>query len=136
MERGSDKHGARLDDQLERDVRSMLQGSPVEARATEAREQEGPGDDDIAPDARLAGDRGLTDEDVALRDDEIEARTDLARRLEGSVFPADRDELVTSARRMHAPDALVDRLSRLPAGTYTHTEAVWEALGGRRDPRR
>lgn len=136
MERGSDKHGPRLDDQMEHDVRPLLQGAPVEARATEAREQEGPGEDDVVPDSRLSGDRGLTDEDVALRDDEIEERTDLARHLEGSVFPADRDALVASARRRHAPDALIDRLSRLPDGTYTHTEAVWEALGGRPEPGR
>jgi hypothetical protein len=136
MERGSDKHSSRLDEQLEHDVRSMLQGSPVESRASEAREQEGPGDDEPAPDARLAGDRGLTDEDVSLRDDEIEDRSNLARHLEPSVFPAGRDALVESARRMQAPAELVDRLSTLPDDTYTHTEAVWEALGGRREPGR
>jgi hypothetical protein len=47
VERGSDKHGPRLDDQMEHDVRPLLQGAPVEARATEAREQEGPGEDDV-----------------------------------------------------------------------------------------
>ena len=136
MERGSDKRSARLDDQLEHDVRSMLQGSPVESRASESREQEGPGEDDVSPDARLAGDRGFTAEEVSLRDDEVEARSDLARHLEGSVFPARPDALVASARRMHAPQDLVDRLSRLPDRTYSHTEAVWEELGGRREPRR
>ncbi|HVF13821.1 MAG TPA: DUF2795 domain-containing protein [Acidimicrobiales bacterium] len=136
MERGSDKHGPRIDDQLEHDVRSMLQGAPVESRASEAREQEGPGDGEIVPDARISGDRGLTDDNVSLRYDEIEGRTELARHLEGSVFPADRDALVASARRMNAPDDLVDRLSRLRDGEYTHTEAVWEALGGRGEPRR
>jgi hypothetical protein len=136
MDRGSDKHSAMVDEQLERDVRSMLQGSPVESRSSEAREQEGPGDGEVSPDARLSGDRGLTDESVALRDDEVEARSDLARHLEGSVFPADREALVASARRMGAPDDLVGRLSRLPDDTYSHTEAVWEALGGRAEPRR
>ncbi len=114
----------------------MLQGSPVESRASEAREQEGPGEGDVTPDARLTGDRGLTDEHASLRDDEIEERSDLARHLEGSVFPASRDSLVASARRMHAPEHLVDRLSELPDGTYSHNEAVWEALGGRKEPRR
>ena len=56
QERGSDKHAARLDEQLEHDVRSMLQGSPVESRASESREQEGPGEDDVSPEARLVGD--------------------------------------------------------------------------------
>ncbi len=71
-----------------------------------------------------------------MRPDEIEDRADLARHIEGSVFPADRHALVESARRMNAPQQIIDRLSGLPEGVYSHTEAVWEALGGRRDPRR
>jgi hypothetical protein len=136
MERGSDKHAARVDEQLKHDVRSMVQGSPVESRSSEAREQEGPGDGDVVPDARLSGDRGLTDENSMLRYDELEGRSELARHLEGCVFPADREALIASARRMHAPDELVGRLARLADGTYTNTQAVWEGLGGRKEPRR
>ncbi len=135
-QRGSDKHSARVDDQLEHDVRSMLQGSPVESRASEAREQEGPGEGDATPDVRLTGDWRSINEEESLRPDEIEERADLARHIEGSIYPADRDALVASARRMNAPQKIIDRLSRLPDGVYSHTEAVWEALGGRREPRR
>ncbi|MDQ4068359.1 MAG: hypothetical protein M3203_02610 [Actinomycetota bacterium] len=35
-----------------------------------------------------------------------------------------------------APEKLVARLSRLPDGEYTHTDAAWEALGGRTEHRR
>jgi len=35
-ERGSDKHGPRLDDDLHDDTRSLEQGAPVEARVEEA----------------------------------------------------------------------------------------------------
>lgn len=137
MERGSDKHGPRLDEQLEHDVRSMLQGQPVESRASEAREQEGPGDDDPVPDMRLAGERGFDEPGARLRDAEIEERSDLARRIQGAVFPADRRALIASAEAMQAPPGLIDRLSQLPADeVYPTTEAVWEALGGRREPRR
>jgi Protein of unknown function (DUF2795) len=43
-ERGSDKHGPRLDDDLHDGTRSLEQGAPVETRVEEAREQEGPAD--------------------------------------------------------------------------------------------
>jgi hypothetical protein len=130
MERSSDKHGPRLDDELKQELRSIVQGSPVEARASEAREQEGPADGEPTPDALLTGDRALATPD-ALSHDEVEARTELARHLEPSAFPADRDALVASARRSGASDELVDRLATLPDGTFDHLEAVWEALGGR-----
>jgi hypothetical protein len=44
MERGSDKHAPRLDDEMDRETRSMTQGSPIEARADEARMKEPPAD--------------------------------------------------------------------------------------------
>ena len=49
MERGSDKHTPRLDDELEHETRSMTQGSPIEARSQEERMKEPPGDDEITP---------------------------------------------------------------------------------------
>ena len=137
MERGSDKHAPRLDENLKVDTRSLVQGAPVESRADEAREQEGPGDDDPVPDARLSGERGLDVDDRMLTYEEIEARSELARHLETSVFPADRELLLESARRTQAPPRVLDQLSRLPEDTtFTHTQAVWEALGGRSEPGR
>ena len=130
MERGSDKHAPRVDEELKHDTGSLLHGSPVEARATEAREQEGPADDEPTPDALLTGDRPAPNPDT-LTHDEVEARAELARHLEPGAFPADRDALVASARRLNAPDSLIERLSSLPDGTFAHLEAVWEALGGR-----
>ena len=66
-----------------------------------------------------------------LTADEVEARSLLATSLERGVFPATRDELIESARRLSAPDVVKDQLLSLPDGTYAHVEAVWEALGGR-----
>ena len=134
MERGSDKHGSRLDEDLKQATRSVVQGS-TEARADENREQEGPADGEPTPDARVAG--GLRQSDGAFpTDDELEARTDLARHLDPSVFPADRGTLVTSAQRNFAPDWVVEALGALsPDETYANTEAVWEALGGSREER-
>ena len=133
MERGSAKHGPRLDEQMEHETLSMVQGAPVESRAEEAFEKEGAADDEPVPDSRLSGDRG---EPVAgLAYDEIEARSDLARHLEPSVFPAEPLALVASARRTNAPDQMVERLSQLPAGRYESMAAVWEALGGHTESR-
>jgi hypothetical protein len=67
----------------------------------------------------------------ALSHDEVEARAELARHLQPSVFPADRVALIESARRLGASDDLVEQLQGLPDGTFDHLEAVWEALGGR-----
>ncbi|MDQ4098577.1 MAG: DUF2795 domain-containing protein [Actinomycetota bacterium] len=135
MERGSDKHAPRLDEGLKHDTQSIVQGSPVESRAEESREQEGPGEADPTPDARLVG--GLRPSNgEAPTDDELEARSDLARHLDPSVFPADRDALRASAERNHAPDWVLDALRALPPDdTFPNTEAVWLALGGSRERR-
>ena len=130
MERGSDKHGRRIDEELKHDTGPLVHGSPGESRADEGREQEGPADDEPTPDALLTGGPAPATPD-ALTHDEVEARTELARHLQPSVFPADRDTLIESARRMGASDELADRLRGLPEGTFDHLEAVWEALGGR-----
>ena len=134
MERGSDKHGRRIDEELKHDTGPLVHGSPGESRADEGREQEGPADDEPTPDALLTGDRRPPSPDT-LSHDEVEARTELARHLEPSVFPADRGALIASAQRLQASTQLVDRLSGLPDGTFDHVEAVWEALGGREEMR-
>src|SRR4051794_218391 len=130
MERSSDKHSPRLDDELKHELSSLTQGAPVESRADESREQEGPADGEPTPDALLTGEPAPAPPD-ALTHDEVEARAELARHLQPSVFPADRDALIESARSMGASDELADSLRRLPEGTFDHLEAVWEALGGR-----
>lgn len=47
MERGSDKHGPRQDDDLEQEVRGLVQGNHP-TRAEEALDAEPPADDDPA----------------------------------------------------------------------------------------
>jgi uncharacterized protein DUF2795 len=131
MPRGSDKHSPRIDDSLEHDTRPLTQGAPMEARADEARQQEGAADDEPTTDALLSGDiRPDEAQDDTLDHDETEARSRLAASLRPSVFPADRDTLVACAEEMHAPPDIIERLRRLPDGTFSHTEAVWEATGG------
>ena len=132
MERGSDKHSPRIDDGLAHDTRPLTQGSPMESRADEARQQEGAADDEPTTDALLSGDLHPGEQQDALLDhDEAEARSRIASYLRPSIWPADRGELVACAQDLQAPAEVIDQLSQLPEGTYTHTEAVWEALGGR-----
>jgi hypothetical protein len=115
VERGSDKHGPRLDEGLKHDTRSVVQGAPVEARADEARSQEDAGD----------GERTW-----------INDRAELARHLDPSVFPAAPGDLLTNAEENSAPEWVLDALGQLGHGqTFQTTEEVWEALGGVREQR-
>lgn len=136
MERGSDTHSPRIDESLKHDTRPLTQGSPSEARADEGRLQEGPGDDEPTTDALLSGDLHPEQASDALLDhDEAEARSRIAAHLRPSIWPADREALVSCAEETNAPPDVLDQLRRLPDGTFSHTEAVWEALGGKVESR-
>jgi hypothetical protein len=129
-ERGSDKHNPRVDEEFVRETEAMERGAPVPSRSQEFREIEGAGDDEDSPDARLSGDRGLVPEE-ALDPDELEARSEIARHLEPSIFPADRETLLSSARDNSAPNSVLERLRRLPEETvFENVQGVWTALGG------
>ena len=135
MDRNSVQHGPRVDEQLDRETRSLRQGSPVEARTEEFREQEGPGEDQPVPDALLQGGRDPAS-DAGLDHDETEARSELARFLQPSAFPGDRDALLSAAREEQAPASILEQLGRLPDGaTFENVNQVWEALGGRTEQR-
>ncbi len=136
MERGSDKHSPRIDDGLAHDTRPLTQGAPMESRADEARQQEGAADDEPTTDALLSGDlHPEQSQDALLGHDEAEARSRIASYLRPSIWPADRAALVQCAEELNAPADVLGQLNRLPDGTFTHTEAVWEALGGRVESR-
>ena len=124
MERGSDTHGPRLDEELRRRTESVERGAPVESRAEEEREEAAPGDDEPVTDQRLQGGRR---EGV----DQAEARSDLARFLQPSAFPADRDGLLASAAETNAPAEVIRALESLPSSkVYDNVESVWEDVAG------
>src|SRR3954447_15471680 len=79
MERISSKHGPRQDDELAREVESLVRGAPVEARNEEFREKEGAADGEREPSAR-------TVPPGELGPDATAARTELSRFLRLSVF--------------------------------------------------
>jgi Protein of unknown function (DUF2795) len=116
-----------VDDELAHETDPMERGAPVEPRVEEFREQEGSADDEPVTDARLTGGRSAGSMDL----DELEARSELARSISPSVFPADRDALLESASQNRAAQPVLDRLARLPAEqVFENPEAVWRALGG------
>lgn len=127
MERGT-KHGFRIDDAMSGETESLTRGAPVESRVEEWREAEPSGDDQPVPDAVLNGDAR---ESPGLGHDEIELRSELAKRLRKSAFPADREVLYGVAAEERAPGPILDLIRRLPDGrTFENTQDVWQALGG------
>jgi hypothetical protein len=113
--RDSTKHGPRLDDALASETRPLEQGAPLESRAREDLEKEEPPAEPAEP---------------------VAARRELSRHLRRSVFPADRQTLVTEAENQNAPAAVLDALRRLPAEErFAPVHEVWAALQGFTDVR-
>jgi SHS2 domain-containing protein len=129
LERGSDQHGPGVDEQLDPETRRLRQGAPGESQVDEHREQEGPGEGQPTPDARLVGGRATA---VSLDLDDAEARAEIARFLTPSAFPADRGALVADAEGGNATPEVLERLRALPGGrTYENVQDLLGALGPR-----
>src|SRR3954462_1442262 len=114
MERGSDKHSARMDDALDAEVHGMMTAGR-ETRGEDWNSPEPSGEDqpdvDLAPDGTLVGGvpDGMTEQDVA-------DRSELASYLGKECWPCAAAALLAKATEMNAPDAILDRLRELPAG--------------------
>ncbi|HVE94700.1 MAG TPA: hypothetical protein VNB24_07240 [Acidimicrobiales bacterium] len=62
----------------------------------------------------------------------VQTRSELAKCIEPSIFPAERDALI-DALPLDAPDWARSLLEALPAGeTFANVEEIWEAVGGER----
>ena len=59
---------------------------------------------------------------------ELTLRHDLGRYVERHIFPADREDIVASARRLHAPPDVIERFGMLPRGVYADIADIWSAL--------
>lgn len=134
MERGSDKHGPRLDEAMEAEVRGMLQAGR-DTRGEEWNSAEPSGEDqpdvDRAPHGTLTG--GLPQ---GLTEDDVEQRSELASYLGKELWPADRDTLLATVREHDAPDRVIDLVERLPERVYDNVGDAWEALAGGRETHR
>ncbi len=135
MERGNTKHGPRLDDEMGREVRGLVQGT-TDPRAEEWHQTEPAGEDQ--PNATLAPagyERGGAPPGMSR--EEVDQRSELGRFIPMSALPGGRDELVDGARQMEAPDWVIDQLGRLPVGeTFETVSQIWAALGHHNEERR
>lgn len=115
MQRETDKHGSRLDEQMKHEVESLVHGaSAEESRAREDLTQEGVAEDEFRFDPTT-----------------LEARAELARHLAAADWPASTIDLVEAARVDRAPQEVLDSLRTLPDETRFETvQEVWSALGG------
>ncbi|TMM37255.1 MAG: DUF2795 domain-containing protein [Actinobacteria bacterium] len=131
MERGSSKHGPRLDEQMEHEVRGLLQGQPGNDRVEEWHDPEPAGEDQPeaagfpAPELDRPGGApaGITVE-------ETERRAEFASYLHRSLFPAKRSKLRRAAQEANAPDWVVAVIDQLPDGEYPNVAEAWAAAGG------
>lgn len=129
MERGSDKHGPRQDEQLAHEVEGLLRAGRS-THAEEWKEAEPSGEDqpdvDRAPHGTLEG--GIPDGMTAA---DVEGRSEIAGYLGKDIYPATGAALVERAAAGHAPDRVLEQLSRLPSEqTFQNVQEVWSTLGG------
>jgi hypothetical protein len=129
MERSSDKHGPRLDEQMQRETEGLVRAG----RSTHAEEWKDPepsGEDqpeaDRAPESTLVGGTppGMTPND-------IESRAELASYIGKRAYPAVRAQLIDLVMERHAPDRIIDLVKSLPSDRQFHNvNEIWAAVGG------
>jgi hypothetical protein len=122
-EQVSGTHGPREDDAIKRQDRSELQ-----AHGEEWPEPESTGEDEPeatwAPEGRFAGTPAGDDWEA------IELRSDLARHLDRTAFPATRARLLETLEGHQAEQRLLDLVSPLPGGaTFASLGELLRALG-------
>jgi hypothetical protein len=126
MDRGSNKHSPRVDDQMAHEVQGIVQGR-AGGRAEEWKTPEPSGEDQ--PEVTLVPEdyygRG---EPNGVGNTEAEQLSRFGTYIGLSALPGDRAALEKSARDLEAPDDVLDRLQKLPAGTtYQTVTEVWDA---------
>ena len=127
MERGSAHHGPRVDDELANESAALLHGAVAPARERE----------DLEPEALTAEEQipvpepgGAEPADGPSHADVI-ARSELARWLLPSAFPATAAELAAVARENDAPPAVTESLDGVRTERRFETVGeLWTALGG------
>jgi hypothetical protein len=127
MDRGSNKHSPRVDDEMAQEVRGIVQGT-AGARVEEFREAEPSGEDQPEVSVVPNDDAGLG-EPAGVGSAAGEELSRFGSYI-GRAFPGDRAAIEKSARDLQAPDDVLDLISQLPPGTeYRNTAEVWHALG-------
>ncbi|WP_189954539.1 DUF2795 domain-containing protein [Streptomyces alanosinicus] len=121
MQRGSDRLSAHRDDEMKHELKDLLRsGHPT--RVEEWHDPEPAADDD--PELWRGPVGGLGSPASLER-----VRSELARTLSRSAFPATTRDLARMLRRRNAPAALVDAVAHLPRSAhYENVQQLAEAL--------
>lgn len=126
-DQGSNKTGSARDDELKHEMQGELNASralrPEEAFEPVPSRDAGPVTDWSPPGPGGGVPPGMTPRDV-------DVRSELARHLEPSSFPANRGGLLQALGRHQAGDGLVDLVRRLPDHEkYRNVQDVMRSLG-------
>jgi Protein of unknown function (DUF2795) len=129
MDRGSNKHSPRVDDEMASEVRGIVQGV-AGGRAEEWKTAEPSGEDQpqvsVVPEEEYGRDAPNGVGNAAA-----EELSRFGSYIGRSALPGDRAALEKSARDLEAPDDVMDRLAQLPEGTtYQNVFEVWKATNG------
>ncbi|GAA5038098.1 hypothetical protein HNP84_003270 [Thermocatellispora tengchongensis] len=138
MERGSDKHGPRLDAQQKHETQGIVQGGD-DSRVEEWKEPEpmaAPGEEALDSGPRPPAHEPGSPE--GMSPEEVDSRSNVARWVSGThAFPAARQALLERAESLSAPEPILAALRSLPDRTYQNMEDIAHELGfggtGQRD---
>ena len=127
MERGSDKHSARMDDALEAEVSGLMRAghdNRADWNSPEPSGEDQP-DVDLVPNGTLAG--GVPD---GMDEADVERRSELASYL-GRVWPATSEQILFVAVENDAPEAIQSTLRHLPPGqSFANLQELWATISG------
>ena len=130
MQRGSDEHSPRVDDQLASEVDALVHGAPDEGR-TESRRQEDLPIGDGVIDGAHRSDAGPPEPGLEERD--LDLRAAVAASLTGTVFPATAAVLRERARENSASDDVLAVLDALPRDASMRLSARSGPMGAAGD---
>ncbi|WP_329129669.1 DUF2795 domain-containing protein [Streptomyces sp. NBC_01476] len=127
-DQGTNKTGFARDDELKKEMQGELKANRA-VGVEEAYEPQPSGEDQ--PLAQFGGSTGPgAPAPAGMTPEGVTVRSELARHLERSIYPAKRSALLGALHRHQAPDELVARVAELPSDEpYPNVQAVVRALG-------
>ena len=121
--------GPREDDELKHETRGLEQGGHS-THVEEWRDPEPAGEDQPTGDEHIVPEWLEQGTPPGMTPSDVEERSQIARFLDPSAFPATRDELVASAESNQAPDVVLGVLRDLPGDQeFQNSQDVARAAG-------